>query len=200
MAGCARRAKNGAIPTRSRMRAEVATCRSARTPRASSTSMLPARLVAARLPCLATGTPAPATTKAAAVEMLKEPTPSPPVPQVSTVRGSTHGARTARARKARATATISPGVSPFVRSATSSAAIATGDALPSIISPNAASRTPGGTSSPWIARSSAARRLMPRPPRNARGNSQADVCPRESGSIRDETARPRGGARGGVPP
>ena len=81
--------------------------RSARTPSASSTSALPARLVAARLPCFATGTPAPATTKAAAVETLKVPAPSPPVPQVSIARGSGAGAPSARARSARAAATIS---------------------------------------------------------------------------------------------
>ena len=85
--------------------------------------MLPHLLDAARLPCLATGTPAPATTNPAVVEMLNVWAPSPPVPQVSTVRGSRHGAVTAAARSARAAPTISPTVSPLVRSAASSPAI-----------------------------------------------------------------------------
>ena len=131
--------------------------------------MLPARLEAARLPCFATGTPAPATTKAAAVEMLKVSAPSPPVPQVSTARGSGQGSWRARARAARAAATISPTVSPLVRSATSSAAHSRSDPPPSMISPKAASSSGAGTSRPSIARSTASRRLM-RPLRRAHGS------------------------------
>ena len=178
MAGWARRAKNGAIPTSCRILADAPTGRSTRTPNASSTSMLPARLEAARLPCFATGTPAPATTKAAAVETLKVPAPSPPVPQVSTVRASLQRAVTACARSARAAATISATVSPFVRMATSSAAIPTAVALPSTISPNADSSTCDGTSSPRTAVSIACCRLMPqRRARRPRGSRAAAACP-----------------------
>src|SRR5262245_49012511 len=179
MAGCARRAKNGPIPTSRSSRAAAATGRSAFTPSASSTSKLPVRLEAARLPCFATGTPAPATTKAAVVETLKLPLPSPPVPQVSMQRGSGNGTVSAWRRSARAAATISPTVSPFVRSATSSAAMRTGLAAPLAISSKAASSIAAGTSRPPAASAIAAARLMqlsaaaaPRPPwspRDSRG-------------------------------
>jgi hypothetical protein len=179
MAGWATRAKNGAMPTSTSSFAATSTGISTFTPSASSTSMLPARLEAARPPCFATGTPAPATTKAAAVEMLKVCAPSPPVPQVSTARGSGQGSWRARERMARAAATISPTVSPLVRSATSRAAHRTSEPRPSMISPKAASSSGAGTSRPSIAVAIAARRLM-RPPlaHSPRGSAPAAACRR----------------------
>ncbi len=122
------------------------------TPSASITSAEPHFELMLRLPCLATRTPAPAVTNAVAVEILKVPQASPPVPLVSTrlvsarnespsasrpvpLRSSAPGAQLRRlqtseigkgvaaARMASAKPTISSTVSPFMRKATSSAAI-----------------------------------------------------------------------------
>jgi hypothetical protein len=108
-------------------------------PRASITSAEPHLELMLRLPCLATRTPAPAVTNAVAVEMLKVPLASPPVPLVSTSADSVSASRpvplksialgdamgkgVAAARIASAKPTISSTVSPFMRKATSSAAI-----------------------------------------------------------------------------
>jgi TctA family transporter len=84
----------------------------------------------------APGTPAAAAANAAAVEMFTVPAPSPPVPQVSTLRsGSVTGTSTARCRMARAAAATSTPVSPFIRSATRTAATCGPSARPSMTSP-----------------------------------------------------------------
>jgi hypothetical protein len=113
-------------------------------PRASTTSAEPHFELMLRLPCLATRTPAPAVTSAVAVEILNVPLASPPVPLVSISdsmpRDSAASASrpvpltssasvprigngAAAPRIASANPTISSTVSPFIRSATSSAAI-----------------------------------------------------------------------------
>src|SRR5918997_75964 len=119
-------------------------------PSASSTSALPAWLVAALLPCLATTTPAPRATNAAAVEMFMVPFASPPVPQVSTTPS---GASTfwAKRRIARAKPTISPTDSPRTRKAVRSAAVTAGFAAPSMISSKARSASPAERASPAAA-------------------------------------------------
>ena len=61
--------------------------------------------------------------------------PSPPVPQVSTIASAVNATGVIRARIARAAPTTSSTVSPFMRSAVSSAPICAGVALPSMISP-----------------------------------------------------------------
>jgi len=88
------------------------------------------RLETARFPCLATATPHEAVTSATVVEMLKVPALSPPVPQVSSsgLRRVRIGAT--RRRSASAMPVISPGLSPFMRSATTSAPIWAGVASP----------------------------------------------------------------------
>ena len=63
---------------------------------------------------------------------------SPPVPQVSMSRSCETSTRVARERSAWSAPAISSGVSPFIRSATSSAAICDTGALPSSIASIAA--------------------------------------------------------------
>jgi hypothetical protein len=67
---------------------------------------------------------------------LNVPRPSPPVPQVSTMRSASTLSGVTRSRMASAAPVISSAVSPFIRSATSSALFCTSDAFPSITSPN----------------------------------------------------------------
>src|SRR5262249_49105010 len=106
------------------------------TPSSLSTSALPHADDTARLPCLATDAPAPAATIAATVDTLNVPRPSPPVPEVSTMRSPSTVSGVTRARMASAAPVISSAVSPFIRSATSSALFCTSEAWPSITSPN----------------------------------------------------------------
>ena len=108
------------------------------TPSAASTSALPHFEETARLPCLATRAPPAAATNAEAVEMLNVCDASPPVPQVSIKRSCETSTRAARERSACAAPAISSGVSPFMRSATRSAAICAAGALPSSIASSAA--------------------------------------------------------------
>src|SRR5919107_5998962 len=141
---------SGEISYSSMQRETAAGPSSISAPRASSTSALPALLVAARLPCLATTTPAPRATKAAAVETFMVPLASPPVPQVSTTLS---GASTfpAKRRMARAKPTISGTASPLTRSAVRSAAVAAGGALPSMMVSRARSASPSVRGSPLAA-------------------------------------------------
>src|SRR5215470_13803362 len=108
------------------------------TPRAVNTSADPDFEESARLPCLATGTPQPATMSALAVEMLKLPEESPPVPQVSIVPGGASMA-SAFARMIRAAPVISSTVSPRTLRAIKKAPICEGEALPLMMTSNAAS-------------------------------------------------------------
>ena len=108
-----------------------------RAPIASSTSAEPERPVAERLPCLASAQPAPAAIRAAVVETLKSSARRRCRPcrpgrrdRVSTGMAS---ARIVAARPA-----SSSTVSPFVRSAISTAAIWARDALPAMISASTA--------------------------------------------------------------
>src|SRR5262245_50368674 len=130
-------------PTRA---TQVATCSgpsSSLTPRASSTSALPQRLVAARFPCLATGWPRAATTRPAAVETLKVPAESPPVPQVSTAeRCEGRGTWRACSRITRASPVTSSTVSPRRRRAVRNAPSCEGVATPVMISSIAAAASP----------------------------------------------------------
>ena len=108
------------------------------TPSASSTSALPERDVNDRFPCFATRTPIPAATNAAAVEMLKVDSDPPPVPHVSTNSSGRSAASTIMAsRSACTTPATSAGVSPFTRSAISSAATCTGVPSPRMMTLNA---------------------------------------------------------------
>ena len=101
------------------------------TPIASSTSALPDLLDTLRLPCLLTRAPAAAATNMLQVEMLKVCELSPPVPTMSTrcVLSAT-STLVENSRITCAAAVISPIVSFFTRSPTSSAAIITGDISP----------------------------------------------------------------------
>src|SRR5205823_3400074 len=94
--------------------------RSRRAPSASIRSAEPDCDVAERLPCLATAQPAPAAISAAVVETLKVWRP-PPVPAVSIRSSRAQATGRAKARIVRARPTISSTVSPFVRSAISTA-------------------------------------------------------------------------------
>src|SRR3954451_19438207 len=107
--------------------------RSIRAPSASSRSALPLRLVALRLPCLAPAQPAPAAISAAVVDTLKVGRP-PPVPAVSIRSSRSHATGVASSRIVVARPTSSSIVSPFVRSAISTAAISASEALPAMIS------------------------------------------------------------------
>src|SRR5215212_6603001 len=120
-------------PASSMQRATAAGPRSIRTPSASSRSAEPDRPVAERLPCLATAQPAPAAISAAVVETLNVGRP-PPVPAVSTRSSRPASTGVAKRRIVRASPSISSAVSPFVRSATSTPAVSTSEALPSMIS------------------------------------------------------------------
>ena len=120
-----------------------------RTPRASSTSALPAFDETARLPCLATEIPHAAATIAEAVEMLNVCSPSPPVPQVSSKGPVTFGwIDSPCLRSERAAAAISSDDSPFMRSPTTKAAICAGVASPERIASIAASTSRGDKSLP----------------------------------------------------
>src|SRR3954454_14214174 len=107
--------------------------RSMRTPSASSRSAEPERPVAERLPCLATAQPAPAAISAAVVETLKVGRP-PPVPAVSIRSSRSQATGVASSRIVVARPTSSSTVSPFVRSAISTAAISASEPLPAMIS------------------------------------------------------------------
>src|SRR6185295_12235748 len=157
MAGWRRGAKRKVMPTASRVRPAVSGSISIFTPRAASTSALPERLETERLPCLATGTPAAATASAAAVEMLKVPRPSPPVPQVSTTPCRRCGIGMARRRMAAAAPEISATASPFMRSATSSAALRVSVTCPSMSWPKRISVSSRLRLSPAVTRIRAAR-------------------------------------------
>ena len=107
--------------------------RSMRTPSASSRSAEPDSPVAERLPCLATAQPAPAAISAAVVETLKVGRP-PPVPAVSIRSSRLASTGVASSRIVVARPTSSSIVSPFVRSAISTAAVWASEALPAMIS------------------------------------------------------------------
>src|SRR5215210_3297712 len=124
-------------PASSMQRATASGRRSMRTPSASSRSAEPDSPVAERLPCLATEHPAPAAISAAVVETLKVGRP-PPVPAVSTRSSMPAWTGVAKRRMVRASPTISSTVSPLVRSATSTPAVSTSEALPSMISASTA--------------------------------------------------------------
>jgi hypothetical protein len=116
-------ARQNVMPARSRHARAAFPSSSTRTPKAASTSALPLRLDMARLPCLTTGTPAPAATRAVAVLMLNVLLPSPPVPQVSSTSSRPDASGTQYSRSTAAAAANSSGVSPFMCSATNSAAV-----------------------------------------------------------------------------
>src|SRR5690349_16414294 len=125
-------------PTSPMQRATASGLRSMRTSSASSTSAEPDRPVALRLPCLATAQPAPAAISAAVVETLNVGRP-PPVPAVSISslsRPVWTGVANARIVVARPTSSST--VSPLVRSATSTPAVSTSEALPAMISASTA--------------------------------------------------------------
>ena len=124
-------------PASSMQRATSPGPRSIRTPSASSTSAEPDRPVAERLPCLATAQPAPAAISAAVVETLKVGRP-PPVPAVSIRSSRPVLTGVASRRMVVARPTSSSTVSPLVRSAISTAAVCTSEALPSMISASTA--------------------------------------------------------------
>src|SRR5437870_2657481 len=176
---------------------------SSRTPSASRTSDPPAAPESARLPCWATGTPAPATTSPAAVETLNVEAPSPPVPHVSTASGGTPGIGTACARITRAAPTSSPTVSPFMRSATRSAPIWAGLALPARMHSITAAISDSERARPSTTRARASWSLTPPLPerRDGRGSSRAAAENGEwAGEALDEghrDARVAGGARPG---
>src|SRR4051812_41206370 len=143
-------------PTSSMQRATATGVRSMRTPSASSTSAEPDSPVAERLPCLATAQPAPAAISAAVVETLNVGRP-PPVPAVSIRSSRAVFTGLAKLRMARARPTSSATVSPFVRSAISTPAVSTSDALPAITSASTAavssavrSRRDASASSAWV--------------------------------------------------
>ena len=127
------------------------------TPSASRTSARADCDDCARLPCFGTATPAAATTIAAIVDTLIDRDPSPPVPQVSTIASAVNATGVIRARIARAAPTSSSTVSPFMRSAASSAPICAGVASPSMISPTTAAISSDVRSRRSITRASASR-------------------------------------------
>src|SRR5215208_6530613 len=142
-------------PASSMQRATASGPRSMRAPSASSTSAEPERPVAERLPCLATAHPAPAAISAAVVETLNVCRP-PPVPAVSitasrVASGSSTGAAKRRIVDARPTSSST--VSPFVRSAISTAAVSVSDALPAMISASTEAMSSAGKSSREASRS-----------------------------------------------
>src|SRR3954447_1834200 len=124
-------------PASSMQRATAAGEGSIRTPSASSRSAEPERPVAERLPCLATAQPAPAAISAAVVDTLKVGRP-PPVPAVSMRSSRPVVTGVASSRIVVASPTSSSTVSPFVRSAISTAAVWVSDALPPMISASTA--------------------------------------------------------------
>src|SRR5215210_7037275 len=124
-------------PTSRTQRATAAGARSMRTPSASSRSAEPDSPVAERLPCLATAQPAPAAISAAVVETLKVGRP-PPVPAVSMRSSRPVVTGVASSRIVVASPTSSSTVSPFVRSAISTAAVCVSEALPPMISASTA--------------------------------------------------------------
>src|SRR6185436_19291870 len=115
----------------------------------------PDRLATDRLPCFATWTPPAAATRAAAVEMLNVPRPSPPVPQVSTTPARPWRMWTERRRMAAAAPAISGTDSPFIRSATRSAALIGSLTRPSMSCPNRSSVSSRVRCSPAARRQSA---------------------------------------------
>src|SRR5215218_1767193 len=139
-------------PTRSMQCATASGRRSIRTPSASSTSADPDSPVAERLPCLATAQPAPAAISAAVVETLNVGRP-PPVPAVSTRSPRPASTGVANRRIVRARPSISATVSPLVRSATSTPAVSTSEALPCMISASTAEVSSTERSSRDISRS-----------------------------------------------
>src|SRR5690242_4757092 len=124
-------------PACSMQRATASGGRSMRTPSASSTSADPDSPVAERLPCLATAQPAPAAISAAVVDTLNVGRP-PPVPAVSMRSPRLVRTGLASRRIVVARPTSSSTVSPLVRSAISTAAVCTSEALPSMISASTA--------------------------------------------------------------
>src|SRR3954470_24527902 len=124
-------------PASSMQRATADGERSIRTPSASSRSAEPDSPVAERLPCLATAQPAPAAISAAVVETLKVGRP-PPVPAVSMRSSRPVATGVASSRMVVASPTSSSTVSPFVRSAISTAAVWASEALPPMISASTA--------------------------------------------------------------
>ena len=136
-AWCAGAKRNASLASR-RQRADSSGDGAGSSPSASMTSCAPDCDDCARLPCLATATPAPATMNAAIVDTLIDREPSPPVPQVSTIASAVEVEVGMRARIARAAPTTSSTVSPFMRSAASSAPICAGVAWPSMIWPTTA--------------------------------------------------------------
>src|SRR5271166_1698799 len=141
IAECMAGANRKTMPVSRRQAAQCAGGKLILTPSASITSAEPHLELMLRLPCFATLTPAPAMTRATAVDMLKVPLVSPPVPQVSTrasrsvpltssASPSSVCSGTAALRMACAKPTISSTVSPFMCSATSSAAICASLASP----------------------------------------------------------------------
>ncbi|MNV71498.1 hypothetical protein D3C71_1645200 [compost metagenome] len=105
------------------------------TPRASSTSALPALPEAERFPCLATLTEAADEIIAEAVEILNLWMPEPPVPQVSNKRARSVSTDVPNPLIASAKPVISSTVSPLIRKAVSSEPICACEASPSIIAP-----------------------------------------------------------------
>src|SRR3954454_12728266 len=120
-------------PTSAMQRATASGLRSIRTPKASRTSAEPESPVAERFPCLATAQPAPAAISAAVVETLNVGRP-PPVPAVSIRFSRLVRTGLASRRIVVARPTSSSTVSPLVRSAISTAAVCTSEALPCMIS------------------------------------------------------------------
>lgn len=105
------------------------------TPKASSTSALPALPEAERLPCLATRTEAADEIIAEAVEILNLWMPEPPVPHVSSRRAFSVRTGVPKPLMASANPVISSTVSPLIRKAVSSDPICACEASPSMIAP-----------------------------------------------------------------
>src|SRR5215212_8666872 len=140
--------------------------RSIRTPSASSRSAEPDSPVAERLPCLATAQPAPAAISAAVVETLNVGRP-PPVPAVSIRSSRSQATGVASSRMVVARPTSSSIVSPFVRSAISTAAVWASEALPAMISASTSavcsddrSRRAASASIAWVSTSLGKERLQ----------------------------------------
>jgi hypothetical protein len=162
MAGCSSGANMNTMPASSSTRPMPSGVSSMRTSSASRISALPHRDENERLPCLAMRTPAPAATRAAAVEMLNVVSVPPPVPHVSTSWSvSLAGTGTMARRSARTPPATTPGDSRRVLSATSSAAIWTGVALPSMTMENAASASAASSGSGPVARAMSSPRSGP---------------------------------------
>ena len=172
-------ANKKASETSARQRRDTSGSGSNATPSAASTSVLPARLVAARFPCFTTGALHAAATMAAAVEMLIVPAPSPPVPHVSRRRSLAIPQSQAfiRSRTARTVPSSSAAVTPFSRQAVRNAVANSSSPSPSSSDPTASCVSRAQSAVFALSRSRARVRAVIKAP----GRCVVPSCPGSSG-------------------